>query len=198
MNKTFEQFKNDLGKRESGNRYQIVNKEGYMGCYQFGMALLADLGLTERIPGERGFANKNFRWANGYSKENFLTDRQLQDKCFEKAVKLKLDEIKKQLLSGLVAGSWLGGLGGIQKTLRGKSPKDSLGTSVTSYIKKFSGYDIDTYFREKEIKPYKTKITELEQRISKLKKSKKGLINSNIKLILRIIKNLRSKLKKCK
>ena len=40
-----DQFLNDIGFRESGNRYTIVNEFGYMGKYQFGKATLRTLKI---------------------------------------------------------------------------------------------------------------------------------------------------------
>ena len=38
-------FLNDIGFRESGNRYDITNTWGYMGKYQFGKSTLKGLGF---------------------------------------------------------------------------------------------------------------------------------------------------------
>ena len=43
--KNMDLFLNDLGHRESGNRYNIVNKFGYMGKYQFGKSTLRTLKI---------------------------------------------------------------------------------------------------------------------------------------------------------
>ena len=39
-----DRFLNDIGFRESGNRYDITNTWGYMGKYQFGKSTLKGLG----------------------------------------------------------------------------------------------------------------------------------------------------------
>ena len=39
-------FLNDVGFRESGNRYDITNTWGYMGKYQFGKSTLKGLGFN--------------------------------------------------------------------------------------------------------------------------------------------------------
>jgi len=39
-----EMFLNAIGHRESSNRYDVVNKWGYMGKYQFGRKTLKNLG----------------------------------------------------------------------------------------------------------------------------------------------------------
>lgn len=145
-------------KRESGDNYQIINKFGYLGAYQFGMARLCDLGYTERIPGTTGYANKDFRWKQGYSTKDFLDNPNFQDKIFREHVKDLAKKIKARFpnylekmmwgimitLSGLIAGAHLGGLGGIKLFLEtGQSSHDAYGTSVKSYIKKFGGYNLE-------------------------------------------------------
>ena len=55
-----QRFLTDIGFRESGNRYGITNKWGYMGRYQFGKSTLKGLGFE-------------------VSKNEFLSNPQLQD-----------------------------------------------------------------------------------------------------------------------
>ena len=51
----------------------------------------------------------------------------------------KLAQQKGITEEGLMAGVWLGGPGGVKRVLRNKGDvKDSNGTSVMSYMKKFS------------------------------------------------------------
>ena len=44
--KSHNHFLNAIGHMESGNRYNIVNKWGYMGKYQFGRSTLQTLGYN--------------------------------------------------------------------------------------------------------------------------------------------------------
>lgn len=156
--KGFGNFARDLRRRESGNDYKIVNPYGYLGAYQFGMARLCDLGYTERIPNTSGFSNKVFRWKSGFSKSYFLSNSDFQDKVFKEHVLRLIKQINyglpsqyiggqvrgiKITLSGLVAGAHLGGLGGIRRFLKyGQTSEDAFGTSVSDYIKKFAGYNL--------------------------------------------------------
>jgi len=148
----FNEFALVIRLRESSGNYRIVNSLGFLGAYQFGMARLCDLGLTKRINGTSGYANKNFEWKDGYSKEIFLVSHRLQDKTFRAHVKDLIKQIKRSVsdgiikeytLSGLVAGAHLGGIGGVKKFLEGKDREDAYGTSVGDYIKRFKGYNIE-------------------------------------------------------
>ena len=131
-------FLNDIGQRESGNRYDITNTWGYMGRYQFGKSTLKGLGFD-------------------VTREQFLNNPQLQ----EEAMLALLNHNKKKLQpyidiydgktingmyvseSGILAAAHLGGQGSVKRYFKnGKIFKDAYGTKITSYMKQFSGYDI--------------------------------------------------------
>jgi len=133
-----ERFLNDIGHRESGNRYDITNTWGYMGRYQFGKSTLKGLGFD-------------------VTREEFLNNPQLQ----EEAMLALLNHNKKKLQpyidiydgktingmyvseSGILAAAHLGGQGSVKRYFKnGKIFKDAYGTKITSYMKQFSGYDI--------------------------------------------------------
>ena len=134
-----ELFLNAIGHRESSNRYDIVNKWGYMGKYQFGKKTLKNLGYD-------------------VSKEEFLNSPHLQEKAM-----LDLLEHNKNILqsyidswegkiihgveiteSGILAAAHLAGPGNVKKYFqKGKNFKDGNGTKLTSYLTQFSGYDIN-------------------------------------------------------
>ena len=133
-----ERFLNDIGHRESGNRYNITNTWGYMGKYQFGKSTLKGLGFD-------------------VTREELLNNPQLQ----EEAMLALLNHNKKKLQpyidiydgktingmyiseSGILAAAHLGGQGSVKRYFRnGKVFKDANGTKITSYMKQFSGYDI--------------------------------------------------------
>ena len=134
-----EMFLNAIGHRESTNRYDVVNKWGYMGKYQFGKKTLKNLGYE-------------------ISKEEFLNSPHIQEKAM-----LDLLEHNKNILqsyidywdgkiingvkiteSGILAAAHLAGPGNVKKYFqKGKNFKDGNGTKLTSYLTQFSGYDIN-------------------------------------------------------
>jgi len=63
--KGHEEFLEAIGHRESGNRYTIVNKYGYMGRYQFGKSTLKGLGFK-------------------VTKDEFLNSPYIQEKAIQK------------------------------------------------------------------------------------------------------------------
>lgn len=132
-------FLNELGFKESGNDYKKVNRLGYMGKYQFGKSTLKLLDIET-------------------TKKEFLTNPELQ----EYAISKLLLENKKTLSrfiekydgkivhgvyvteSGILAAAHLGGAGKVARWFRsGKDFEDANGTSITKYMKIFSGYSLN-------------------------------------------------------
>ena len=136
--KDYYSFLNDLGHRESGNRYDVVNRFGYMGRYQFGKSTLRTLKIK-------------------VDRETFLSNPQLQDYamhkllCYNKSkLKKYIDNFDGQVIhgilvteSGILAAAHLGGQGSVKKWFRtGKVRKDANGVKITSYMVKFGGYNL--------------------------------------------------------
>ena len=133
-----EHFLNAIGHRESTNRYDVVNKWGYMGRYQFGKSTLKGLGYD-------------------VSKHEFLSNPELQEEAMLSLLKHNKEKLQKYIdvfdgktingiyitESGILAAAHLGGQGSVRRYFRnGKVFKDGNGTKITSYMDKFSGYDI--------------------------------------------------------
>lgn len=141
--RTFEQFAQALALQESGGEYKALNRFGYLGRYQFGLARLTDLGLCRRKPGTTGYANQNFEWIPPHTETEFLNSPILQDRIFQTHI-ADLRRQLKQFESGLVAAAHLLGVGGVKHLLfEGEVDKDANGTSALDYIKKFASFDLD-------------------------------------------------------
>ena len=132
-------FLDAIGFRESGNRYDIVNRYGYMGKYQFGRKTLRGLGFK-------------------MSKEEFLNSPLLQEQAMYALLKQNKKSLRKYITkyngkyvhgilvteSGLLAAAHLGGAGSVKKWFRtGKVRKDGNGVKITSYMERFGGYDLN-------------------------------------------------------
>lgn len=157
--KPYSEFCHAMRVRESSDKYDCVNSLGFLGAYQFGMARLCDLGLTERInPASSSMANSAFRWKKPHTAVDFLNSAVLQDATFLSHVlnlKRRLDsrlggvikvvKVADQLgtLSGAVACAHLLGIGGVSTLLvRGIDQADAYGTLASEYYLKFSGYEL--------------------------------------------------------
>ena len=132
----------NLKQSESSGRYNVVNKEGYMGAYQFGDARLTDYKKATNTK---------------FSNDDFTNSKELQDKVFNwhrqdieaSITKSGLDKyIGTEILDipitkeGLIAVAHLGGKTGMKKFLEsnGKyNPADSNGTKLSDYLNKFKG-----------------------------------------------------------
>ena len=162
MSKTLQEFYNDLGARESGGNYRSVNKYGYIGKYQMGEAAMEDAGYYKKP--SRRYNNDwsgQFTGKDGvYSVEDFLNNEQAQENAQTRFKQAQWNQLKaigvdkyigKEINnvevtpSGLLAAAHLKGPGEVKKYLlsEGKNnPKDAFGTSVESYMKNFSGYNV--------------------------------------------------------
>lgn len=136
--KSFTGFKEAIGFKESQNQYHLINSLGYMGKYQFGSNTLRYVGINDSI--------------------RFLKSPKLQEKAFIKLLTINKKELRPEIQkysgkningvliteSGILAAAHLGGAGSVRKFLHSNGrevKKDAFGTSIISYMKKFSGYD---------------------------------------------------------
>ncbi|OIQ16320.1 peptidoglycan-binding protein LysM [Lacinutrix sp. MedPE-SW] len=146
LGKTFTGFKEQLGFKESQNNYFRVNTLGYLGKYQFGRSTLQMIGINDT--------------------KHFLSNPELQEKAFiantERNKWVLRRDIKrysgryiggvKITESGILAAAHLAGPGSVKKYLRSQGAdcfEDAYGTTIKSYLKRFSGFDTS------EIKPNK-------------------------------------------
>lgn len=139
LDRSYTGFKEAIAFKESRGRYQVVNKLGYLGKYQFGRSTLNLIGISDTT--------------------SFLKDPQLQEKAFLANIKrnkwvLRRDikhfvgqEINGILVteSGILAAAHLAGPGSVKRYLRSFGAigfTDAFGTNIASYMSKFSSYDI--------------------------------------------------------
>jgi len=153
--KNYQAFAEAIRQAESSNRYDIKNRFGYLGAYQFGKARLLDLGISINDFGKY-LHPVAYKKAKKMSEEEFLKNKELQDEVFREHCKQLARVIKKRFsyllnkkhrnikltLSGMIAGAHLVGLGGLIKWINGKEVKDGNGVSVEVYLKKFQDYDL--------------------------------------------------------
>jgi hypothetical protein len=127
-----------LGQRETGlrpgdpNQYKKENPLGFIGKYQFGEALLIDLGYYKADVyyngGQKGVDKNYWRGAwtgkNGaYSKQDFLNNPQIQEKAIREAFRHNVEIIKRTLSQ---QGKSLNNYLGSTKTLQGQQIKITL------------------------------------------------------------------------
>ncbi|MDB9499262.1 LysM domain-containing protein [Nodularia spumigena CS-336/02] len=170
---SFEDMLLALGRRETGQQnppYNIENSLGFMGKYQFGEALLIDLGYykANTYYGQPGI-DKNYwrgRWTgkNGVnSKQDFLSNKNnVQEKAIREAMNLKSSRLNSELQgkgrsvkdfigkrqrgivitnSGLLAAAHLRGpRAAAEMLLFDRDNRDENGTSIFDYLSEFGGF----------------------------------------------------------
>jgi hypothetical protein len=170
---SYKDFFTALARRETGQQNpptNIENQLGFIGKYQFGEALLKDLGyyytLNPYIGGGNGVDKNHWRgkWKgkNGInSKQDFLNNKNnVQEIAIREAMQYKWGLIKNQLngrsikefigqkrrgvtitASGILAAAHLRGEGGVAKLLLSKQGStDENGTSILAYLREFAGF----------------------------------------------------------
>lgn len=160
--KSLEAFLIALRLMESGGDYQVVNSLNFLGAYQFGEAALTDLGFV-RYDGDAFDNNYSGGWTGKHgvrSLNDFLASRRAQDLAMQEWIKLMWHYIEKDGLaayaghtvgnvtltqSGMLAATHLLGAGSLATYIHSNGQqnlRDPYGTSIESYIVKFSGFDI--------------------------------------------------------
>lgn len=139
IQKNFVGFKEALAFKESQGKYRVVNTLGYLGKYQFGTSTLERFKI--------------------YNTTSFLHNPELQEQVFIAYCKVNKWILRKDINSsvgkimngvkitesGILAAAHLSGAGNVKKYLRSnglKNLSDAYGTSINSYMKKISGYDV--------------------------------------------------------
>jgi hypothetical protein len=134
----FEDFKEALAFKESQGNYQVVNKLGYLGKYQFGSTTLERFDILDT--------------------NAFLTNPALQEKAFVALCKVNKWILRKDIKrsvgkkingiviteSGILAAAHLAGAGNVKKFLRSNGTQtfsDAFGTTVEIYLEMFAAYD---------------------------------------------------------
>jgi len=149
LGKSYNGFKEALAFKESRGNYFTVNKFGYLGKYQFSAETLKLVGV--------------------YNPNSFLYNPELQEKAFMANVERNKWILRKDIArfvgkkidgvdvteSGILAAAHLVGPGSVKKFLRSYGSEkfsDAFGTSITSYMKHFSGYDTSSIKPDKRAK----------------------------------------------
>jgi hypothetical protein len=132
-------FLDALGFKESSNRYEVTNRYGYLGKYQFSRITLRNLGYD-------------------VTKKEFLNSPELQERAMldllthnKEILQSFIDRWDGQVYrgieiseSGILAAAHLAGPSRVKDFFRnGKDFKDGNGTRLTSYLRKFSGYKLE-------------------------------------------------------
>ena len=132
-------FLYNLGHYESGNRYSVVNRWGYMGRYQFHISTVEAVGIKA-------------------TKKQFLNSPSLQEEAMDRLLTANYKTLRRYIRkydgkvlhgvlvtkSGVLAAAHLGGAGNVRNWFRkGENFADANGTQISKYMKIFNGYQLD-------------------------------------------------------
>ncbi len=138
LGKSYVGFKEAIGFKESQGIYNIVNPYGYIGKYQFAPNTLYAIGVTDIEDFKRNTRLQEEAFLAFTARNKWLLRDYIQ-KYEGKAINgIEITE------SGLLAAAHLAGAGNVKKFLRSQGShqvKDAFGTTIQTYLKRFSGYD---------------------------------------------------------
>lgn len=138
LGKSYVGFKEAIAFKESQGIYDIINRYGYIGKYQFAPTSLNAIGITDI---------EEFRRNSKLQEEAFLAytarNKWLLRNYICKYEGKVIDGVEITE-SGVLAAAHLAGAGNVRKYLRttgSHKVSDAFGTTLQQYLKRFSGYD---------------------------------------------------------
>ena len=138
LGRSFVGFKEALAFKESGGNYATINTYGYLGKYQFGKETLKLIGVRniQKFLGDPKLQEKAFI-ANA-QRNKWILRRDINNFVGKRINGVVVTE------SGILAAAHLAGPGSVKKYLRSyglDNFADGYGTTISNYMKRFSGYD---------------------------------------------------------
>lgn len=136
---SFVGFKEALAFKESQGDYFIINTLGYLGKYQFGIGTLQLMGVynATQFLNDPTLQERVFR--TNLARNKWILRRDIHRFVGKKVMGIEISE------SGILAAAHLAGPGNVRKFLRSYGQwdvQDAFGTSISNYLKQFSGYDV--------------------------------------------------------
>lgn len=132
-------FKEALAFKESQGNYSVVNNFGYLGKYQFGRSTLDLIGIKNTTHFLNNPVLQEQAFLVNTSRNKWVLRRDIKRFVGKKIGGIQITE------SGILAAAHLAGPGSVKSYLRSGGAngfEDAFGTSIRSYLKKFSGYDV--------------------------------------------------------
>lgn len=132
-------FKEALAFKESQGNYFRINTLGYMGKYQFGASTLDLIGIKNTKNFIKNPALQEHAFLLNTSRNKWVLRRDIKRYSGKWVGGVKITE------SGILAAAHLAGPGSVKRFLRSGGAigfNDAFGTSIQSYLRKFSGFDV--------------------------------------------------------
>jgi len=141
--KEFDRFIEHLGLKESGNNWKAINQISCIGKFQFSPQTLRHLGYSYITP--RKFRQDPSIFSEELQHQVLLALIKSNEIALKDCMNYVGQTVKGIYVtkSGLLAASHLAGARGVRLFLTTRAnPTDCNGTSVSHYLKEFSGYSI--------------------------------------------------------
>ncbi|QFZ53303.1 peptidoglycan-binding protein LysM [Oceanihabitans sp. IOP_32] len=138
LGKSFVGFKEALAFKESGGDYFTVNTYGYLGKYQFGVSTLKLIGINNPANFLKNPVLQEKAFIANAARNKWILRRDIKNFVGKRVNGVLVTE------SGILAAAHLAGPGNVKKYLRSyglDNFTDGYGTTVSYYMKRFSGYD---------------------------------------------------------
>ncbi len=138
LGKSFVGFKEALAFKESGGNYFSVNTYGYLGKYQFGKGTLKMIGITNASQFLKNPKLQEKAFVANVARNKWILRRDIKNFVGKRINGIIVTE------SGILAAAHLAGPGSVKKYLRSyglDNFADGNGTTISYYMKRFSGYD---------------------------------------------------------
>ena len=139
LGKSYLGFKEALAFKESGGRYYIINRFGYLGKYQFSKGTLRLVGIRNSKDFVKKPALQEKAFFANTSRNKWVLRKYIDWYSGKRIQGIRITE------SGLLAAAHLVGPGAVKKYLQSNGKEkfeDAFGTSLEDYMKKFAGYDL--------------------------------------------------------
>jgi hypothetical protein len=149
LGKTFIGFKEALAFKESRGNYATINKFGYLGKYQFAAATLSLIGVHNPNAFMQNAALQEQAFTAHTARNKWILRRDIKRFVGKKINGIIVTE------SGILAAAHLAGAGNVKKYLRSGGVchfQDAFGTTIHTYLNKFSGYDTSFITANKKAK----------------------------------------------
>ncbi len=132
-------FKAAIGFKESQGQYDVVNRFGYLGKYQFGRSTLVMIGVHDVSKFMNSPTLQEAAFYAYIARNKWVLKRQIKN-----FVGKTIDGVEVTT-SGILAAAHLAGPGGVKRYLRSggvSGSSDAFGTSIRHYMQEFGGYDL--------------------------------------------------------
>ena len=147
--KFFIGYKEALAFKESQGKYSKVNTFGMLGKYQFSPETLRSIGVKNHAAFMRNPVLQERAFVALLAKNKWELRKEIAKYCGTVVGGVQITE------SGILAAAHLGGVSSVKRFFKSNGKRqfrDGYGTSIKSYMRKFSGYETEAIVADADAK----------------------------------------------